>query len=91
MKYGINSLHQIFAYCSKRKEIRHFAVDYRVKELKVLNCKHVYLFDDTYSRSLAYIVMSPYVYGNAFFENVDKILEIMPKNELEVIWQIIKS
>ena len=86
MKYGINSLHQIFAYCSKRKEIRHFAVDYRVKELKVLNCKHVYLFDDTYSRSLAYIVMSPYVYGNSFFENVDKILEIMPKNELDSLY-----
>lgn len=82
MKYGINSLEYFFAYCSKRKEIRTFAVDYRVKELKVLNCNHVYLGDNIYSRSLANMVMSPYDYGNAFFENVDKILEIMPKKEL---------
>lgn len=56
-----------------------------MKELKVLNCQHVYLFDDAYTSSFAKLIMSPLEghNGNAFFENANKILEIMPKNELE--------
>lgn len=84
-KYGMSSLSQIFAYCSERKECRQFATDYRVKELKVLNCQYVYLYDDTYANSFANLIMRPLegTNGNAFFENANKIIEIMPKNEFD--------
>lgn len=87
-KHGMLSLSYLLAYCSIRKEFRQFATDYRIKELKVLNCQHVYLFDDAYASSFANLIMSPLEgnNGNAFYENANKILEIMPKNELESLF-----
>ena len=84
-KYGIHSLSHFHAYCSYRKEFRCFAADWRIKDLKVLNCDHVYLIDEEYANSFAKIVMHPYEFnnGNAFFENADEILRIMPQNELK--------
>lgn len=84
-KYGILELSYFYAYCSKRKELRIFAADERVEELKVLNCDHVYFTNDIYANSFNHLVMSPYEYnnGNAFFENADEILRIMPQNEFE--------
>lgn len=86
IKYGIQqTLFHFNAYCSYRKEFRCFAADWRIKDLKVLNCDHVYLIDEEYANSLAKIVMHPYEFnnGNAFFENADEILRIMPQNELK--------
>lgn len=87
-KYGILSLSHFYAYCSYRKEFRMFAADGRIKQLKVLNCDHVYLIDDEYANSFASLVMHPYEFnnGNAFFENADEILRIMPQNELESLF-----
>lgn len=85
MKYGIRQLTHFYAYCSKRKEFRMFAADGRIKKLKVLNCDNVYLYDYEYAYSLARLVMNPYENsnGNAFFENAEEILRIMPQKELE--------
>lgn len=85
IKHGIQHLSHFFGYCSKRKEFRQFAADGRIKELKVLNCDNVYLYDCVYAYSFAHLVMNPYenFNGNAFFENADEILRIMPQNELE--------
>lgn len=87
-KYGINSLSHFYAYCSNRKEFRMFAADNRIKELKVLNCNHAYLIDEAYAHSFADLVMSPYEAhnGNAFFENADEILSIMPRNEFDSLF-----
>lgn len=84
-KYELSSLSHFFAYCSNRQEFRMFATDYRLEELIVLNCDHVYLCPEVYERSFARLIMSIYEgnNGNAFFENADKILEIMPRKELE--------
>lgn len=84
-KHGMNSLSHFYAYCSNRKEFRMFAADGRIRELKVLNCEHVYIATEVYERSFAKLIMSIYdnSNGNAFFENVDKILEYMPKRELD--------
>ena len=86
IKYGMQqTLFHFNAYCSYRKEFRCFASDWRIKDLKVLNCDHVYLIDEEYANSLAKIVMYPYEFnnGNAFFENADEILRIMPRKEFE--------
>ena len=85
MKHGIQQLTHFYAYCSKRKEFRMFAADGRIQKLKVLNCNNVYLYDDEYAYSFARLVMHPYenINGNAFFENAEEILRIMPQNELE--------
>ena len=86
IKYGMQqTLFHFNAYCSSRKEFRCFAADWRIKDLKVLNCDHVYLIDEEYANSLAKIVMYPYEFnnGNAFFENADEILRIMPRKEFE--------
>lgn len=84
-KHGMNSLSHFYAYCSNRKEFRMFAADGRIRELKVLNCEHVYIATEVYELSFAKLIMSIYdnCNGNAFFENVDKILEYMPKRELD--------
>ena len=84
-KYSMQSLSHFHAYCSNRKEFRCFAADCRVKELKVLNCSHVYFLNEEYENSFAHLVMSPYENnnGNAFFENADEILRIMPQNEFK--------
>ena len=84
-KYGIHSLSHFYAYCSYRKEFRCFAADCRIEELRVLNCDHVYLVSKGYACSFANLVMNPYESnnGNAFFENTDEILRIMPQNELK--------
>lgn len=84
-KHGMSSLSHFYAYCSNRKEFRMFAADGRIRELKVLNCEHVYIATEVYERSFAKLIMSIYdnCNGNAFFENVDKILEYMPKRELD--------
>ncbi|PNP95937.1 hypothetical protein BFS16_02455 [Hoylesella timonensis] len=86
-KHGMNALSHFYAYCSNRKKIRMFAADNRIEELKVLNCDHVYLYPGVYERSFAKLIMSIYenFYGNGFFENADKIIEIMPKKEQESI------
>lgn len=85
MKHGIRQLTHFYAYCSKRKKFRMFAADGRIQKLKVLNCNNVYLYDDEYAYSFARLVMHPYenINGNAFFENAEEILRIMPQNELE--------
>ena len=82
-KYGIFSLSHFHAYCSNRKEFRMFGADDRIDTLRVLNCNHVYFVEDEYAQSFANLVMSPYDYGNSFFENADEILNIIPQNELE--------
>ena len=84
-KHGMSSLSHFYAYCSNRKEFRMFAADGRIRELKVLNCEHVYIATEVYERSFDKLIMSIYdnCNGNAFFENVDKILEYMPKRELD--------
>lgn len=84
-KYGIRCLSHFHAYCSYRKEFRCFAADGRIEKLKVLNCDHVYILEEEYASSFAHLVMSPYEsnYGNAFFENADEILRIMPRKEFE--------
>lgn len=84
-KYGMSSLSHFFAYCSNRKNFRMFATDGRLEELKVLNCDHVYFDYEVYEYSFARLIMDIYEdnNGNAFFENADKILEIMPKKERE--------
>lgn len=84
-KHGIHSLSHFHAYCSNRKEFRMFAADDRIKKIKVLNCNHVYFVDGEYANSFAQLVMSPYdsCLGNAFFENANEILNIMPKYEFE--------
>ena len=85
VKHGIQHFSHFFAYCSRRKEFRMFAVDGRVEKLRVLNCDHVYFVDREYADSFARLVMHPYDNGNAFFENADEILRIMPQNEFESI------
>lgn len=83
-KYNMQqTLSHFYAYCSYRKEFRCFAADCRIEELRVLNCSHVYLMDKEYAYSFACLVMHPYESnnGNAFFENADEILRIMPQNE----------
>lgn len=84
-KHGIRCLSHFHAYCSNRKEFRCFAADGRIEKLKVLNCSHVYFFKGEYAKSFAHLVMSPYESnnGNAFFENADEILHIMPQNEFK--------
>ena len=84
-KHGMNSLSHFYAYCSNRKKFRMFAADERIRELKVLNCEHVYIATEVYELSFAKLIMSIYdnCNGNAFFENADKILEYMPKRELD--------
>lgn len=84
-KYGIHNLSHFYAYCSYRKGFRCFAADSRIEELRVLNCNHVYLISKEYAYSFANLVMNPYESsnGNAFFENTDEILRIMPQNELK--------
>lgn len=85
MKHGIQQLSHFHAYCSNRKEFRMFAADGRIEKLRVLNCDHIYFIDGEYADSFASLVMHPYKSnnGNAFFENADEILRIMPQNELE--------
>ena len=85
MKHGIQNLSYFHAYCSNRKEFRIFAADGRIEKLRVLNCDHVYFIDGEYADSFASLVMHPYKSnnGNAFFENADEILRIMPQNELD--------
>lgn len=85
MKHGIQNLSHFHAYCSNRKEFRMFAADGRIEKLRVLNCDHVYFIDGEYADSFASLVMHPYKSnnGNAFFENADEILRIMPQNEFE--------
>ena len=87
-KYGMHCLSHFYAYCSNRKEFRCFAVDGRIEKLKVLNCNHVYFLDEEYANSFARLVMQPYESnnGNAFFENADEILRIMPRNEFESLF-----
>ena len=87
-KYGIQSLSHFHGYCSNRKEFRMFAADFRLERLKVLNCDNVYFYSEVYSRSLARLVMAPYegCNGNAFFENADKIIQIMPQNEFASLY-----
>lgn len=87
MKHGIQHLSHFFGYCSKRKEFRQFAADGRIKELKILNCDNVYLYDYEYAYSFERLVMHPYENGNgnAFFENADEILRIMPKKEFKLM------
>lgn len=82
IKYGLSEFR---AYCSNRKAIRIFATDYRLKELKVLDCDHVYFYSEAYGISFALLIMDIYKDQNgcSFFENADKILEIMPKKERE--------
>lgn len=85
-KYGMDSLSYFYAYCSNRKEFRIFAVDERIKELKVLNCDHVYFTNnEEYAKSFIHLIMSPYEnnYFSSYFENADEILHIMPRNEYE--------
>lgn len=85
-KYSMQqTLFHFYAYCSYRKEFRCFAADCRIEELRVLNCNHVYLMDEEYAYSFACLVMHPYESnnGNAFFENADEILRIMPRDEFE--------
>ena len=78
-------MQHFYGYCSNRKTFRMFGADFRIKELRVLNCDYVYLDDYEYANSLAYLVMNPYKNdnGNAFFENADEILRIMPQNEFK--------
>ena len=85
LKYGMYSLTHFHAFCSNRKEFRMFAADGRIQELKVLNCDHVYYWNEEYANSFARLVMHPYEpnNGHAFFENADEILRIMPRNEFE--------
>lgn len=87
-KYELSSLSHFFAYCSNRKEFRMFAADHRIERLKVLNCNNVYFSPEAYARSFAKLIMGLYDNGNgnAFFENADKILEFMPKNEFESLF-----
>lgn len=72
-------------YCSKRKDFRTFAADQRIKEIRVLNCEHVYLGNYIYENSFKALVTSPYKVCNGlnFFKNADEILHIMPHNELD--------
>lgn len=72
-------------YCSKRKEFRQFAADDRIKEIRVLNCEHVYLCNNIYESGFKALVTSPYNVKNGwnFFENADEILHIMPQFELD--------
>lgn len=72
-------------YCSKRKEFRQFAADLRIKKIRVLNCEHVYLWNNIYESSFRTLVTSPYKVYNGwnFFLNADEILHIMPENELD--------
>ena len=88
LKYNLSSISHFYAYCSNRKEFRMFAADCRIKELKLLNCNHVYILDQEYANSFATLIMAPYEgqNGNAFFENADEILHIMPQNEFESIF-----
>ncbi len=85
LKYDLSSISHFYAYCSNRKEFRMFAADYRIEKLKILNCNRVYILDQEYANSFAELIMAPYEgqNGNAFFENADEILHIMPKNEFE--------
>lgn len=84
-KYNMQFLTHFHAYCSNRKEFRMFATDERIEKLRVLNCNHVYFINGEYADSFASLVMHPYENnnGNAFFENADEILRIMPQNEFE--------
>lgn len=85
-KYGLHqTLFYFYAYCSNRQEFRMFKADNRIQQLRVLNCDHIYLFDEEYANSFANLVMEPYTdnNGNAFFENASEILHIMPKSEYE--------
>lgn len=61
-------------YCSKRKEFRQFAADDRIKEIRVLNCEHVYLCNNIYESGFKALVTSPYNVKNGwnFFENADE-------------------
>lgn len=88
VKYGMHSLSHFYAYCSNRKEFRMFAADSRIERIKVLNCDYVYFVDDEYADSFARLIMCPYENnnGNAFFENAEEILRIMPKNEKETLF-----
>lgn len=66
--------------CSIRNEFRTFACDYRLLEVKVLNCKYNYIYPDVYKNSLAKLIMNPY--GKyKYFDRVDYLLEIMPNKE----------
>lgn len=86
-KYDMKRLSYFCGYCSNRKNFRMFAADERIKELKVLNCDHVYFKEGEYENSFSRLIMHPYEsnYGNCFFENADEILHIMPRNEFDSI------
>lgn len=72
----------IRGFCSYRKEWRTFALDNRITELRIVNCKKTFYSEHDYASSLGGVVM----HGNEKqLRSVRYLLEIMPQKEKNVL------
>lgn len=71
----------LYALCSLRSEFRQFACDHRLLEVKVVNCKHSFVYGKVYQHTLATLIMEAYEFKYDFYKRVDYLLSIMPERE----------
>ena len=71
----------MYGACSIRQEFRQFACDNRLIEIRIVNSKESYIYDNVYENSLAELIMEPYQYKEGFYDRVDYLLSIMPLKE----------